>query len=449
MAPGNRGRGRSSRRPVTLVEPEVFEYIMDSPEISLSDTVPTITSNTVDLSCIPILTKTVKDWLIFFHGGPAPWIACFWLDSLTDTFEYISCTEVEKVELAVYHLCDQAIMWWEILKTIFEERDLSWSSFREAFKRQYFSAAFCQERRQEFLSLKKGDRSFTHGLADIRQRMSDFSIRTYKEAVDWALFMEMSLHQMEHERVAEKLKGLNSQLSGQKRPAQGSRIWLSWSLLTLQLLEDILHSSDRRGHRGPEPLSSNDFYHLSHRYIYHRRGTMSYIDNISGHQQFRDAIFFTALSVSSVSAIYVISSFLSQRSITRQCRCSNRHQHRFLTRQVWFTSEVILDTVSVSKAPYRMTSKELEERKFQLQELLDRGFIVLEKDGSTRLCIDYHQLNTFRVQDEDVQKAVFRTRYKYYEFLMILIGLTNSSSHIYKSDEPDFLGVSEGLWLHH
>ncbi|XP_074589941.1 uncharacterized protein LOC141845840 [Curcuma longa] len=252
MTRGHRGRDRSLRRPVTLVESKVSEYIMDNPEISLSDTVPATTSNTVDLSRIQILAESVKDRLTLFHGGPDPWLACFWLESLIDTFEYTSCTEAEKVELAVYHLRDQAVIWWETMKTVFGERDLSWSSFREAFKMQYFSAAFCQERRQEFLSLKQGDRSvmdyhmeflrlaefcpylvaqdsdrmfqFTQGLAAyIRQRMSDFTVHTYREAVDCALFIEMSPHQIERERDAEKSKGLSSQLSGQKRPAQGSR----------------------------------------------------------------------------------------------------------------------------------------------------------------------------------------------------------------------------------
>ncbi|XP_042432602.1 uncharacterized protein LOC122019171 [Zingiber officinale] len=108
-------------------------------------------------------------------------------------------------------------------------------------------------------------------------------------------------------------------------------------------------------------------------------------------------------------------------------------------RQVEFTIELIPGTAPVSKAPYRMAPKELEELKVQLQELLDRGFIrpsvspwgapvlfVKKKDGSMRLCIDYRQLNALSVRDSDIQKTAFRTRYGHYEFLVMPFGLTNA-----------------------
>ncbi|XP_042449022.1 uncharacterized protein LOC122033943 [Zingiber officinale] len=139
-------------------------------------------------------------------------------------------------------------------------------------------------------------------------------------------------------------------------------------------------------------------------------------------------------------------------------------------RQVEFMIELIPGTTPVSKAPYRMAPKELEELKVQLQELLDRGFIhlsvspwgapvlfVKKKDGSMRLCIDYWQLNVvtiknkyplpciedlfdqlkntcvyskidlcsgyhqLSVRDSDIQKTDFRTRYGHYEFLSPIV----------------------------
>lgn len=55
-----------------------------------------------------------------------------------------------------------------------------------------------------------------------------------------------------------------------------------------------------------------------------------------------------------------------------------------------------------SKEPYRMSTLELVELKFQLNEILDKGYIrpsvspwgapmlfVKKKDGTLRLCIDY------------------------------------------------------------
>ena len=122
-----------------------------------------------------------------------------------------------------------------------------------------------------------------------------------------------------------------------------------------------------------------------------------------------------------------------------------------------------------------MAPVELRELKAQLEELLSKGFIrpsispwgapvlfVKKKDGSLQLCIDYRQLNRvtipnqyplpridelfdqlqgsqvyskidlrsgyhqLRVQDSDVPKTAFRTRYGHYEFLVMLFGLTNA-----------------------
>ena len=144
-------------------------------------------------------------------------------------------------------------------------------------------------------------------------------------------------------------------------------------------------------------------------------------------------------------------------------------------REVEFTIELILGTEPISIPPYRMAPAELRELKAQLEELSSKGFIrpsispwgapflfVKKKDGSVRLCIDYRQLNRvtirnqyplpridelfdqlqgsrvyskidlrsgyhqLRVQESDVPKTAFRTRYGHYEFLMMPFGLTNA-----------------------
>nr|GFC35478.1 putative reverse transcriptase domain-containing protein [Tanacetum cinerariifolium] len=146
-----------------------------------------------------------------------------------------------------------------------------------------------------------------------------------------------------------------------------------------------------------------------------------------------------------------------------------------LVREVEFNIELISGAEPISKAPYRMAPIELKELKDQLQELLERGFIrpsvspwgtpvlsVKKKDGSMRLCIDYHELNKItirnryplpriedlfdqlqgamhfskidlrsgyhqlRVKEQDISKNAFRTRYGHYEFLVMPFGLTNA-----------------------
>ncbi|CAH9119792.1 unnamed protein product [Cuscuta europaea] len=144
-------------------------------------------------------------------------------------------------------------------------------------------------------------------------------------------------------------------------------------------------------------------------------------------------------------------------------------------REVEFSIDLMPGTAPISKAPYRMAPKEMQELKEQLQDLLEKGYIkpsvspwgapvlfVKKKDGSLRLCVDYRELNqatnknkyplpriddlfdqlkgasTFskidlrsgyhqvRIAERDIPKTTFRTRYGHYEFTVMPFGLTNA-----------------------
>ncbi|KAA3477082.1 DNA/RNA polymerases superfamily protein [Gossypium australe] len=120
-------------------------------------------------------------------------------------------------------------------------------------------------------------------------------------------------------------------------------------------------------------------------------------------------------------------------------------------REVEFGIDLLLGTVPVSIAPYRMAPKELIELKAQIQELLDRVYHLEDRQlnkltiknkyplpriddlfdqlrgASVFSKIDlrsgYHQL---KVKEADIHKTVFRTRYGHYEFLVMPFGLTNA-----------------------
>nr|GEU93413.1 putative reverse transcriptase domain-containing protein [Tanacetum cinerariifolium] len=144
-------------------------------------------------------------------------------------------------------------------------------------------------------------------------------------------------------------------------------------------------------------------------------------------------------------------------------------------RQVEFQIDLVPGATPVARAPYRLAPAEMQELSTQLQELSDKGLIrpssspwgapVLffkKKDGSFRMCIDYSELNKLtvknryplrriddlfdqlqgsrvyskidmrsgyhqlRVQEEDIPKTAFRTRYGHYEFQVMPFGLTNA-----------------------
>ena len=144
-------------------------------------------------------------------------------------------------------------------------------------------------------------------------------------------------------------------------------------------------------------------------------------------------------------------------------------------REIDFQIELAPGTKPISRAPYRMAPAELKELKVQMEEMVNKGFVILstspwgapvlfvkKKDGSMRLCIDYRELNKvtirnqyplpriddlfdqlqgakvfskidlrsgyhqLRVHDEDVSKTAFRTRYEHFEFLVMPFGLTNA-----------------------
>ncbi|GKA13367.1 putative reverse transcriptase domain-containing protein [Tanacetum coccineum] len=135
------------------------------------------------------------------------------------------------------------------------------------------------------------------------------------------------------------------------------------------------------------------------------------------------------------------------------------------SRQIEFQIDLVPSVAPVARAPYRLAPSELQELSTQLQELSDKGFIkssssplgapilfVKKKDGSFWMCIDYRELNKLtvknryplpriddqfdqlqgssvyskidpksnyhqlRVQEEDITKTAFRTRYGHYAF---------------------------------
>ena len=84
-----------------------------------------------------------------------------------------------------------------------------------------------------------------------------------------------------------------------------------------------------------------------------------------------------------------------------------------LSRDVNFSIDLIPGARPVSMAPYRMAPTELAELKKQIEDLLEKKFIrpsaspwgapillVKKKDGSSRLFVDYRQLNKLTIKNK-------------------------------------------------
>ncbi|GKB84945.1 putative reverse transcriptase domain-containing protein [Tanacetum coccineum] len=146
-----------------------------------------------------------------------------------------------------------------------------------------------------------------------------------------------------------------------------------------------------------------------------------------------------------------------------------------LTRQVEFQIDLIHGSALVAHAPYRLAPSKMKELSEKLKELSNKGFIrpssspwgapvlfVKKNDGSFRMCIDYRELNKLtvknryplprindlfnqlqgssvyskidlrsgyhqlQVQEEDIPKIAFQTRYGHYEFQVMPFGLRNA-----------------------
>ena len=82
-------------------------------------------------------------------------------------------------------------------------------------------------------------------------------------------------------------------------------------------------------------------------------------------------------------------------------------------RDIEFLIELLLGTGPISKRPYMMPTKDLEEIKKQIKELLDKGYIrpssspwgspvllVEKKDGSLRIVVDYRGLNEVTIKNK-------------------------------------------------
>jgi hypothetical protein len=147
-------------------------------------------------------------------------------------------------------------------------------------------------------------------------------------------------------------------------------------------------------------------------------------------------------------------------------------------RDIEFIIELAPGTTPIAQRPYRMNPQELEELKKQLADMLSKGLIrpstspwglpvifVDKRDGTIHLCVDYRKLNEvtiknkyplpkiedlfdqlngakvfskidlrtgyhqLKVQESDIPKTAFTTRYGLFEYTVMSFSLTNAPAY--------------------
>ncbi|XP_073119598.1 uncharacterized protein [Henckelia pumila] len=94
-----------------------------------------------------------------FAGTTDPLVAEGWIRSLEVIFLYMQLGDPDRVRCAVFHLQDDAALWWEGVEKTVDTATLPWAEFRRLFFEKYFTADVRARLKTEFLSLRQGDLS--------------------------------------------------------------------------------------------------------------------------------------------------------------------------------------------------------------------------------------------------------------------------------------------------
>uniref|UniRef100_A0A2N9G885 RNA-directed DNA polymerase n=1 Tax=Fagus sylvatica TaxID=28930 RepID=A0A2N9G885_FAGSY len=164
-----------------------------------------------------------------FAGGPNPLEAEGWIQKLEKIFEFLGCTDEQKVKFATYMLEGPAEFWWKSEKRLLLggrteiEAPITWKKFVESFYEHYFTKTFRAKQAKLFVNFQQGSLSvveyeakftelsrfaphmvdteehkvdkFLDGLNfNIRERLTAANITEYKTLVHTAERVERDVH---------------------------------------------------------------------------------------------------------------------------------------------------------------------------------------------------------------------------------------------------------------
>uniref|UniRef100_A0A2N9III7 Reverse transcriptase n=1 Tax=Fagus sylvatica TaxID=28930 RepID=A0A2N9III7_FAGSY len=237
-----RPRGRSGRPPPEQPPPEQPRNSLDAFYDRILEGIAQRVANT------PRREQTVQGATqeIFlkqrppsFAGGPNPLEAEGWIQKLEKIFEFLGCTDEQKVKFATYMLEGPAEFWWKSEKRLLLggrteiEAPITWKKFVESFYEHYFTKTFRAKQAKLFVNFQQGSLSvveyeakftelsrfaphmvdteehkvdkFLDGLNfNIRERLTAANITEYKTLVHTAERVERDVHELAGRRAQNK-----------------------------------------------------------------------------------------------------------------------------------------------------------------------------------------------------------------------------------------------------
>lgn len=189
-----KGRGRfGGRNPINNDAESHVESQGETPPVV--QPVPPL--EVVDPMLLLKLTQGVKKLgVVPFLGGIDYFVAKTWIRNMVGNFKMITCTEIQKVQIAVFFLQEEAHQWWDSVERA-RNNDVStmeWVEFEGLFLEKYFPSSVEEKLEVEFDDLKQG----TMSARDYDARFA---------------FLYQFVHPMDPTSLARKFeRGLNSKI---------------------------------------------------------------------------------------------------------------------------------------------------------------------------------------------------------------------------------------------
>ncbi|XP_058217364.1 uncharacterized protein LOC131328436 [Rhododendron vialii] len=419
-----------------------------------------------------------------FLGDTNPVVAETWLNEIKMILRTLGITQDgDRVALTTYQLKGEARYWWDLMEATHDVDTMTLAEFETLFLDKYFPTPLRLVKEQEFLNLKQGTmtvtqdaakfeelsryaltsiptedkkaRRFEWGLTTARRAVVAQAFTTYAEVVKCALRLdseETNFKTRWRKAIGNTGGPIRTQTSNNNR-GRGEPQRNGQNRATVQCFNCQAMGHYKRDCPQPQKERNGSFGNQKTQqpgqasFVKQNPGGPAQQQNGQskgkqpmGAQQGTGGRIFALQTEEQEPDRSVIQASLQMEETDRMelglphivCEYADVFLEELPglppQREIDFSIELQPGTAPISMAPYQMAPAELKELKTRLQELLDKGFIrpstspwgalalfVKKKEGTLRLC--YHQL---RIQDEDIAKTAFRTRYGHYEFFVVV-----------------------------